>query len=109
VSEFPAVKGTVELWSEANMKLGKVIGNVVCTQKVDSFEGVKLLLVQPLDEKLEKQGDPLVACDTVQAGLGDTVFYEGGREAALGLENWFNPSDATVMGIVDEVELEKLK
>jgi ethanolamine utilization protein EutN len=90
------------------MKLGKVIGNVVCTQKVESFEGVKLLLVQPLNEKLEKKGDPLVACDTVQAGIGDTVFFEGGREAALGLENWFNPSDHTIMGIVDEVELEKM-
>jgi len=90
------------------MKLGKVIGSVVCTQKVDSFEGVKLLLVQPLNEKLEEKGEAIVACDTVQAGLGDTVFYEGGREAALGLENWFNPSDSTIMGIVDEVELEKL-
>ena len=88
------------------MKLGRVVGSVVCTQKVDSFEGVKLLLVQPLNEKLEKRGDPLVACDTVQAGQGDLVFYEGGREAALGLENWFNPSDATIMGIVDEVSLE---
>jgi ethanolamine utilization protein EutN len=88
------------------MKLGRVIGTVVCTQKVDSFEGVKLLLVQPLNEVLEKRGDPLVACDTVQAGHGDVVFYEGGREAALGLENWFNPSDATIMGIVDEVSLE---
>jgi microcompartment protein CcmK/EutM len=91
------------------MKLGKVIGSVVCTQKVDSFEGVKLLLVQPLNEKLEEKGETVVACDTVQAGLGDTVFYEGGREAALGLTNWFNPSDATIMGIVDDVELEKLK
>lgn len=91
------------------MKLGRVIGSVVCTQKVDSFEGVKLLLVQPLTEKLEEKGEAVVACDTVQAGLGDTVFYEGGREAALGLQNWFNPSDATIMGIVDEVELEKLK
>jgi ethanolamine utilization protein EutN len=89
------------------MKLGRVIGTVVCTRKVDSFEGVKLLLVQPLDEKLSERGDPIVACDTVQAGQGDLVFYEGGREAALGLENWFNPSDATVMGIVDEVTLEK--
>jgi microcompartment protein CcmK/EutM len=88
------------------VKLGRVIGSVVCTQKVDSFEGVKLLLVQPLNERLEKKGDPLVACDTVQAGQGDLVFYEGGREAALGLENWFNPSDATIMGIVDEVSLE---
>jgi microcompartment protein CcmK/EutM len=91
------------------MKLGKVIGSVVCTQKVDSFEGIKLLLVQPLNEKLEEKGDAIVACDTVQAGLGDTVFYEGGREAALGLTNWFNPSDATIMGIVDEVELEQAK
>jgi ethanolamine utilization protein EutN len=88
------------------MKLGKIIGNVNCTQKVESWEGIKLLLVQPLDENLETFGEPLVACDTVQAGLGDIVFYEGGREAALGLENWFNPSDATIMGIVDEIQLE---
>ena len=87
------------------MKLGKVIGNVVCTQKVDSFQGIKLLLVQPLNEKLEEIGDHVVACDTVQAGINDIVFYEGGREAALGLENWFNPSDLTIMGIVDQVNI----
>jgi ethanolamine utilization protein EutN len=84
-----------------------VIGSVMCTQKVDSFEGVKLLLVQPLTERLQDSGDPIVACDTVQAGPGDIVFYEGGREAALGLKNWFNPSDATIMGIVDHVDLEE--
>jgi len=89
------------------MKLGKVVGNVVCSQKVDSWEGVKLLLVQPLDEKQNKTGEPIIACDTVQAGPGDIVFYEGGREAALGLENWFNPSDATIMGIVDHVNIEE--
>jgi ethanolamine utilization protein EutN len=66
------------------MLLGKVIGTVVCTRKVESFEGIKLLLVQE----------------------GDVVFYEGGREAALGLANWFNPSDATIMGIVDRVDVE---
>ena len=87
------------------MKLGKVIGNVVCTQKVESFQGIKLLLVQPLNENLEEIGDPVVACDTVQAGMNDIVFYEGGREAALGLENWFNPSDLTIMGIVDQVNI----
>ena len=89
------------------MKLGKVIGNVVCSQKVDSWEGIKLLLVQPLNEKKEETGDPIIACDTVQAGPGDIVFYEGGREAALGLENWFNPSDSTIMGIVDHVNIEE--
>ncbi|KPJ86481.1 MAG: ethanolamine utilization protein EutN [Spirochaetes bacterium DG_61] len=89
------------------MKLARVIGNVVCSQKVDSWEGVKLLLVQPLNERLEEIGDPLIACDTVQAGPDDIVFYEGGREAALGLKNWFNPSDATIMGIVDRVDIEE--
>ncbi len=87
------------------MYLGRVIGNVVCTQKVESFNNIKLLLVQPLDEKLKKIGDPVVACDTVQAGINDIVFYEGGREAALGLKNWFNPSDLTIMGIVDQVNI----
>jgi len=75
----------------------------MCTQKVDSFEGVKLLLLQPVDKNLQGRGDPLIACDSVQAGPGDLVLWEGGREAALGLENWYNPSDATVMGIVDQV------
>ena len=89
------------------MKLGRVIGRVVCTRKVESFEGIKLLLVQPLTEKLEDSGQPLVACDTVQAGEGDTVFYEGGREAALGLADWFNPSDSAIMGIVDHVDAEE--
>jgi ethanolamine utilization protein EutN len=85
------------------MKLGKVIGSVVCQQKYESFEGVKLLLVQPLSEALQEQGEPLVACDVVQAGPEDIVIFEGGREAALALENWYNPSDATIMGIVDRV------
>ena len=87
------------------MQLGRVIGNVVCTQKVDCFNSIKLLLIQSLNEKLEEIGDPVVACDTVQAGINDIVFYEGGREAALGLKNWFNPSDLTIMGIVDQVSI----
>ncbi len=88
------------------MKLGRVIGSVVSTQKVDSFEGVKLLLVQPLDENYKEIGSPLAACDMVLAGTGDIVMFEGGREAALALENWFNPSDATIMGIVDRTDVE---
>ena len=83
------------------LKLGKVIGTVVCSRKIDSLEGVKLLLLQPMDESWKPAGGPVVACDTVQAGEGDYVLWEAGREAALALENWFNPSDATIMGIVD--------
>lgn len=88
------------------MKLGRVIGTVVCTRKEPSWEGVKLLLVQPLDEEGREQGEPLVACDPIQAGPGETVIYEEGREAALCLSDWYNPADAAVMGIVDRVTVE---
>lgn len=87
------------------MKIGKVIGNVVSTQKDATFEGVKLLLVQPVDETYKEYGDPLIACDVVQAGVGDYVLFEGGREAALAMEDWYNPSDAAVMAIIDHMEV----
>ncbi len=87
------------------MNLGRVIGTVVSTQKVASLEGVKLLIVQPLDENLEPAGDPLVACDSQQAGPGELVTFIGGREASLPLPDPFNPSDATITSIVDTVDL----
>ncbi len=86
------------------MKLGKVIGRVVCTQKMECFAGLKLLLVQPVDEKGREAGAALVAFDTVRAGEGDLVFYEAGKEAAQANPNgWFNPADAAIIGIVDGV------
>ena len=86
------------------MKLGRVIGRVVCTQKMDCFEGLKLLLVQPVDERKKDAGAALVAFDTVRAGEGDLVFFEAGKEAAQANPNgWFNPGDAAIIGIVDSV------
>ena len=85
------------------MKLGKVIGRVVSTQKVESFEGLKLLLVQPVDENLEIAGDPIVAVDTIQAGTGNLIYYETSKEASRVLETLMNPCDAAIMGIVDEL------
>jgi len=86
------------------MKLGRVIGRVVCTQKMDCFEGLKLLLVQPVDQDRKDAGAALVAFDTVRAGEGDLVFFEAGKEAAQANPNgWFNPGDAAIIGIVDAV------
>jgi len=87
------------------LNLGRVIGTVISTRKVPSFDGVKLLIVQPLDENLEDSGDPVVACDSQQAGPGQVVTFIGGREASLPLPEPFNPSDATITSIVDEVTL----
>ena len=84
------------------MKLGRVIGTVVCTQKTSSFDGLKLLLVQPVDQNGRDAGAALVAFDTVRAGEGDLVFFEAGKEAAQANPNgWFNPADAAIIGIVD--------
>lgn len=89
------------------MKLGKVIGRVVSTQKVEALEGIKLMLIQPLDENRNETGDVLVAMDAVQAGEGDTVFYESSKEAGQAFNEWFTPADVAIFGIVDHVDLEE--
>ncbi|MCF7849445.1 MAG: EutN/CcmL family microcompartment protein [Kiritimatiellales bacterium] len=87
------------------MKLGKVIGRVVSTVKHESMESRSLLLVQGLDEHQQASGTPFVAVDLVQSGEGDIIFYEGGKEAgfAMGI---LTPVDATIIGHVDQIELD---
>ena len=85
------------------MNLGRVTGRVVATVRYRGLEGVKLLLLQPLDEKLAKKGSQLVACDSVHAGPGDLVFWVGGREATYPLPVQFVPVDATIVGHVEQV------
>ncbi len=86
------------------MYLGRVIGTVVASRKYAGLEGVKLLMVEPLSDKLEKNGEPHVAADsTRQAGLHDLVYLVGSREAALSLDETFVPVDAAIVGIVDQM------
>ena len=86
------------------MNLGRVIGTVVATRKYEGLEGVKLLLVQPLDHAQKKVGDPIVAADTVRAGTGELIYFVNSREAALAMDPWFVPVDAAIVGIVDDVD-----
>jgi ethanolamine utilization protein EutN len=88
------------------MKLARVIGTVVATRKVDSIRDLKILMIQPLDEKLKPTGLPLAAIDTVQAGPGEIVYYTLAREAALALPDPMSPVDASITGIVDQVNVE---
>lgn len=86
------------------MKLARVTGTVVCDSKLESFQGEKLLLIQPLDSDLKPDGRELVATDMTSSGPGELVLFETGREAAIALENTWNVSDATVTAIVDSVD-----
>ncbi|NIS81320.1 MAG: ethanolamine utilization protein EutN [Anaerolineales bacterium] len=89
------------------MKFGRVIGTVVATRKYDDLEGIKFLVVQPLDEHRKPQGEPVVAADaTAQAGPGELVFMVASREGAQALPEVFVPVDLAITGIVDEVDIE---
>ncbi|MBI2892843.1 MAG: EutN/CcmL family microcompartment protein [Deltaproteobacteria bacterium] len=89
------------------MNLGRVIGTVVAERKYEGLEGLKLLVVQPVDEQEKDKGTPFVAVDTVRAGPGDVVILVGAREAALALDEAFVPVDAAIVGIVDSVDLDR--
>jgi ethanolamine utilization protein EutN len=88
------------------MYLGRVIGRVVSTQRYQGLEGIKLMIVQPVDKHGKPDGESHVAVDAVQAGLGELVFLVSGREASLALDEKFVPVDAAIVGHVEQVGLE---
>ena len=82
------------------------MGTLVATQKAEGLEGVKFLVVQPLDKHRQPVGEPEIAADgTGQAGPGELVFVIQSREAALTLPEWFVPVDMAITGIVDETDV----
>lgn len=88
------------------MKLGKVIGTVVATEKTPDLEGIKFLIVQLLDKHQQPAGETVVAADGVHmVGPGELVYVVGSREAAQAMPNPFVPVDHAIVGIVDEVSL----
>lgn len=84
------------------MMLAKVIGTVVCTVKYPTLEGRTLLLLQPVNKDGVARGKTLVGIDAVGAGVGETVYWCRGREAALAFDREV-VSDASIVGIVDEI------
>jgi microcompartment protein CcmK/EutM len=90
------------------VQLARVTGTVVASTRVPGLEGVKLLLVQPLDRRMQPKGSQLVAADAVHmAGPGELVYVVYAREAAQALPETFVPVDHAIVGIVDAVtELE---
>ena len=84
------------------MQMARVIGDVVATYKDPAFEGTRLMLVQPINADGSNAGRPLVAVDSVGAGVGETVFFVRGREAGFPFHPTEMPADAGIVGIVDQ-------
>ncbi|NOY98901.1 MAG: EutN/CcmL family microcompartment protein [Chloroflexi bacterium] len=88
------------------MLFGRVRGTAVCTIKYPDLEGMKLLVVQPLDRHLNEAGPMQVAADVVHAGPGDLCVMVRSREAALAMqEHKFVPVDLALVGVVDELSV----
>jgi ethanolamine utilization protein EutN len=89
------------------MQLGRVIGQVIASVKDPSLEGLRLFVVQGLDERLAPVGKPFVAVDAARcAGPGDVVYLCFKRDAAIALGDK-PPVDATILGYVDQVSVEE--
>lgn len=87
------------------MQLARVIGTVVVTPKDEHLHGVTLLLIQPMAPSRTPVGKPLVAVDSVGAGVGENVFFVRGKEASFPFHPTEMPVDAGIVGIVDEIDV----
>ena len=88
------------------MLIGRVVGELVATQKHPSHEGRKLLLVQPLNLDGSNRGDAIVAMDAVDAGVGDRVLIATeGFSAMTSVGRPNSPIDTAVIGFIDEIEV----
>jgi ethanolamine utilization protein EutN len=86
------------------MDIGKIIGTIVAPRKDPSLVGGRLLIVQPLDERGESVGSPLVAVDTQgTAGYGDLIYMVTGGDATVVSSTRQMPVDVAVVGIVDSI------
>ena len=87
------------------MLLAKIVGTVVATRKDPRLVSTKLLVARPVDPRGKPDGGYLVAVDTVDAGVGETVLIVSGSSARLASGMKDCPVDAAIVGIVDAVDV----
>ena len=88
------------------MLIGRVVGDVVATQKAPSHEGQKILMVEPLNLDGSARGDVILALDAADAGIGDRVLVvTEGWSAMSAVEREHAPIDVAVIGVIDSVTL----
>jgi ethanolamine utilization protein EutN len=87
------------------MLVAKVVGTVVATRKDPRLVSSKLLVARPIDPRGKSDGSHLVAVDTVDAGVGETVLIVSGSSARMASGMKDCPVDAAIVGIIDAVEI----
>ena len=87
------------------MILAKIVGTVVATRKDERLVSNKLLIARPMDPQGKSEGSFLVAVDTVDAGVGETVLIVSGSSARMASGMKDCPVDAAVVGIVDTISV----
>jgi len=88
------------------MILAKVVGTVVASRKETSMEGLRFMLVQPVDVNAKPTGAQVVAVDAVGSGPGEYVLYASGSSARQTVATDKRPCDAVIMAIVDNWEVD---
>ncbi len=87
------------------MFIAKVIGTIWATVKDKNLQGYKLQVIQPLNSKGEKVGNPIIAVDTIGAGVDEIVMYITAREAVIPMSVKEAPVDASIVGIIEKIDL----
>ena len=88
------------------MKLGRIVGTVVATRKDEKIDGLRLYVVRDLSLDLGAKDSFVVAADSVGAGVGEVVLYASGSSARQTTATDKRPVDATVMAIVDTIDVD---
>lgn len=89
------------------MMLGRVVGRVWSTVKNGGLEGQRLLIVQPVTPELADAGKQLICADAVGAGAGELIYWCRGRESSFPFLPAEVQTDATIVGIVDELDVRR--
>ncbi len=88
------------------MIFGRVRGQAISTMKYPDIKGYRLLVVEPLNRKMERIGPLQVAVDTVEAHQDDLCVMVRSREASLALpEHKFVPIDLAIVGLIDQLDI----
>lgn len=87
------------------MHLGRIIGTVVATRKDEKLVGTKLMITQPLNIDLEPKSEPIIAVDTVGAGIGELILFVTGTASRIAAKKMDAPIDAAIVAIVDDLDV----